>query len=81
MDCSPPVSSVYGIFQARIWSGLPFPTPGCFPNPGIKLASLCFLHWQVDSFTSVPPRKQLKPKEVKRVEDKNKNKQNKKSNK
>ena len=21
-----------------------------FPNPGIKLTSLCLLHWQVDSF-------------------------------
>ena len=28
---------------------------------------------EVDSFTTVPPRKQLKPKEVERVEDKNKN--------
>ena len=27
LDCSPPGSSVHGIFQARIlWSGLPFPT-------------------------------------------------------
>ena len=27
MDCSPPGSSVHGIFQARILSGLPFPSP------------------------------------------------------
>ena len=26
MDCSPPGSSVHGIFQARNWSGLPFPS-------------------------------------------------------
>ena len=28
MDCSPPGSSVHGIFQARVLSGLPFPSPG-----------------------------------------------------
>ena len=33
MDCSPPGSSVHGIF----WSGLPFPTPGDLPNPGNEL--------------------------------------------
>ena len=27
MDCSLPVSSVYGISQQEYWSGLPFPTP------------------------------------------------------
>ena len=36
MDCSPPGSSVHGIFQARIWSGLPFPSPGDLPDPGIE---------------------------------------------
>ena len=28
MDCSLPVSSVHGIFQAVYWLGFPFPTPG-----------------------------------------------------
>ena len=28
MDCSPPGSSIQGIFQAREWNGLPFPSPG-----------------------------------------------------
>ena len=28
-DCSSPSSSVHAIFQARILSGLPFPSPGC----------------------------------------------------
>ena len=31
MDCSPPGSSIHGIFQARVlehWSGLPFPSLG-----------------------------------------------------
>ena len=37
MDCSPPGSTVCGIFQARIdWSGLPFPLPGDLPDPGIE---------------------------------------------
>ena len=35
-----PGSSVHGISQARIWSGLPFPSPGDLPNPGIKPMSL-----------------------------------------
>ena len=33
MDCSPPGSSVHGIFQAKYWSGVPLPSPFC--NPGI----------------------------------------------
>ena len=40
MDCSPPGSSVHGIFQARYWNGLPCPPPGDLPDPGIKHASL-----------------------------------------
>ena len=38
------------------WSGLPFPPPGDFPDPGIE--PLCLLHWQMGSFfTTKPPRK------------------------
>ena len=40
MDCSLPGSSVHGSFHSRYWSGLPFPTSGHFPNPGIKPTSL-----------------------------------------
>ena len=40
VDCSPPDSSVHGILQAKVlqeyWSGLPFPSPGDLPDPGIK---------------------------------------------
>jgi len=40
MDYSSPVSSVHGISQQEYWSGLPVPTPGDLPNPGImSLAS------------------------------------------
>ena len=37
---APPGSSAHGIFQARILSGLPFPSPGDLRDPGIKPASL-----------------------------------------
>ena len=35
MDGSPPGSSVHGISR-QYWSGLPFPSPGDLPNPGIE---------------------------------------------
>ena len=34
MDCSPPGSSVRGIFQARMLSELPFPAQGIFLTQG-----------------------------------------------
>ena len=40
MDCSPPGSSARGIFQARYWNGLSFPSPGDLPDPGIEPVSL-----------------------------------------
>ena len=40
MDCSPPGSSVHGIFQAEYWSGLPLPPAGNFPNPETEPVSL-----------------------------------------
>ena len=36
MECSPTVSFVCEISQARILCGLPFPTPGNLPDLGIK---------------------------------------------
>ena len=41
MGCSPPVSSVHGIFQARTLGNIGFPlsTPGDLPNPGIEPVS------------------------------------------
>ena len=36
MDCSPPASTVHGIFQARILEWVAFPTPGDLPDPGIE---------------------------------------------
>ena len=57
MNCSPPGSSVYEIFQARILSGLPFPSPGDLPDPGIEPG---FPALQADS---LPTELQGKPKD------------------
>ena len=62
VDCSPPDSSVHGIFQARVpeWvalsfsRGLPFPSSGDFPNPEIKPKSPTL---QADALLSEPPGK------------------------
>ena len=39
IDCSPPESSSMGLSRQEYWSGLPFPAPGDFSNPGIKPSS------------------------------------------
>ena len=40
IDCSPPVSSVHGILQARILEWIACPPLGDLPNPGIEPVSL-----------------------------------------
>ena len=42
-DCSQPGSPVHGISQARHWRGLPFPSPGDLPDPGITPMSFMSL--------------------------------------
>ena len=49
MDSSPPGSPVQEILRARIWSGLPFPSPGDPPHPGIEPRSPESSASQVDS--------------------------------
>ena len=56
MDCSPPGSSVHGILLQDHCSGLLFPSPGVFLNPGIEPMSLAL---QTDSLSSEPPGKIL----------------------
>ena len=51
-DCQAPLSM--GFFRQEYWSGLPFPSPGDLPNPGIKPGSPAL---QVDSLLSEPPGK------------------------
>ena len=41
-----------GFTQQEYWSGLPCPSPGHLPNPGIKPGSLAL---QADSLLSEPP--------------------------
>jgi len=40
MDCSPPGSSVHGFSRQVYRDGLPFPSPGDLPDPGIEPTSL-----------------------------------------
>ena len=54
MDGSPPGSSVHGISRQEYWSGLPFPSPGDLPNPGIEARSPAL---QADSLLSETPGK------------------------
>ena len=58
MGCSLKGSSVHGIFQARVLSGLPFPSPGALPDPGIEPRSPTL---QADALTSEPPGKKEFP--------------------
>ena len=60
LDCSPLHSSVHGIFRQEHWNGLPFPTPGYLPNPGIELVSLMPSALTGRVFTTAPPGKPLK---------------------
>ena len=53
LECSPPGSFVHGISQARIQSGLPFPSPRDLPNPEIKPRFLRLPHCQAFSNASV----------------------------
>ena len=57
MGCSPPGSSVQEFSRQEHWSGLPFPTPGNLPDPGIKLVSPALAG---EFFTTKPPGKPLK---------------------
>ena len=49
-DCSPPSS------RQEYWSGLPFPSPGYLPDPGIEPRSPTL---QADALTSAPPGEPL----------------------
>ena len=50
--CQAPPSM--GFSRQEYWSGLPFPSPGDLPNPGIKPRSPAL---QADSLPSEPPGK------------------------
>ena len=44
-----------GFSRQEYWSGVPLPTPGNIPDPGINLHLLHLLRWQADFFTAEPP--------------------------
>ena len=48
--CPAPLSK--GFSRQEYWSGLPFPSPGDLPNPGIEPGSPA---WQADDLSSEPP--------------------------
>ena len=43
-----------GFSRQEYWSGLPFPSPGVLPNPGIEPGSPT---WKAEALTSEPPGK------------------------
>ena len=54
MDCSPPTPPSMGFSRQEYWSGLPFPSPGDLPDPGIEPRSPTS---RADALTSEPPGK------------------------
>ena len=59
-DYSRPGYSVYGILQARIWSGLPSPPPRDLPDLGIELVSLMSPALADGFFILAPPGKPIR---------------------
>ena len=57
MDGSPVGSSIHGILQLRILSGLPFPPPGYLPDPGTNLSLLHLLVLSGGFLITEPPAK------------------------
>jgi len=53
-----------GLSRQEYWSGLPFPSPGDIPNPGIEPRSLTL---QADSFLSEPPERSIYPNNTENV--------------
>ena len=45
-----------GFSRQEYWGGLPFPSPGDLPDPGIKSRSPAL---QADTLTSEPPKNQI----------------------
>ena len=50
MDCSPPGSSVHGLFQAGILEWVATPSSSAFPTRGPNPCLFHLLHWQVGYF-------------------------------
>ena len=46
-----------GFSRQEYWSGLPFPSPGDLPDPGVKPKFLALLALASGCFTTMPPGK------------------------
>ena len=57
MNCSPQAPLSMGFPRQEFWSGLPFPTPGDLPEPGMEPVSPALAG---RFFTAKPPEKPLK---------------------
>jgi len=53
--CQAPLSM--GFSRQKSWSGLPFPTPGDLPNPGVEPSTLTSPALAGRFFTTAPPGK------------------------
>ena len=62
IDGAPPGSSVHGFSRQEYWSGLPFPTPGDLPHPGIRPVSLASPALAGRFLSLAPPGKSLSRK-------------------
>ena len=58
MDCSYQAPLSMGFSRPEYWSGLPFPSPGDIPNPGVEPGSPAL---QTDALPSEPPGKSHLP--------------------
>ena len=57
MDCGPPTPLFTESSRPEYWSGLPFPTPGNLPDPGIEQESPVSPALPVDSLPAEPSGK------------------------
>ena len=60
MDCTHQAALSTGFFRQEYWSGLPSPSPGDLPNPGIKPEALMFPAL-APPMVSLPPAPPGKP--------------------
>ena len=59
-----------GFPRQGYWSGLPFPSLGNLPKPGIQPILLCLLHWQMGFLTLAPPgRPQFRQLPIRKLQD------------
>ena len=64
MDCTYQDPPSMGFSRQECWSGLPFPSPGDLPNPGIEPGSSAL---QADALPSEPPGKSPKKSQRKAI--------------